>query len=114
MECSINFVPESIKDLECSINFVPESIKDLVADSSAMGSTVCVRFGAILIPNSYCDVCHDVLRFICSSCFMNTVERIHTLCYKTRIQNNNDSIYLQDPQKLMEETKSYQLLVDNT
>ena len=55
-----------------------------------MGSTVCVRCGATLIPHSYCDVCQDVLRFVCSSCLMYTDERIHTYCRSTRIQNNND------------------------
>ena len=55
-----------------------------------MGSTVCVRCGATLILHSYCDVCQDVLRFICSSCSMYTDERIHTYCRSTRIQNNHD------------------------
>jgi hypothetical protein len=55
-----------------------------------MGSTVCVRCGATLIPHSYCDVCQDVLRFICSSCSMYTDERIHTYCRSTRIKNNHD------------------------
>lgn len=55
-----------------------------------MGSTVCVRCGATLIPHSYCDVCLDVLRFVCSSCSMYTDERIHTYCRSTRIQNNYD------------------------
>jgi hypothetical protein len=55
-----------------------------------MGSTVCVRCGATLIPHSYCDVCQDVLRFVCSSCPMYTDERIHTYCRITRIQNNNN------------------------
>ena len=55
-----------------------------------MGSTVCVRCGATLIPHSYCDVCQDVIRFVCSSCSMYTDERIHTYCRSTRIQNNYD------------------------
>jgi hypothetical protein len=55
-----------------------------------MGSTVCVRCGATLIPHSYCDFCQDVLRFVCSFCSMYTDERIHTYCRSTRIQNNND------------------------
>jgi predicted amidophosphoribosyltransferase len=55
-----------------------------------MGSTVCVRCGAILIPHSYCDVCQDVLRFVCSSCSMYTDERFHTYCRSTRIQNSYD------------------------
>jgi hypothetical protein len=78
-----------------------------------MGSTVCVRCGATLIPHSYCDLCHDVLCFTCSSCSMNTDERIHVYCHNTSIQNNDDGIYLQDTQKLMEEPRSNQLLLYN-
>ena len=55
-----------------------------------MGSTVCVRCGATLIPHLYCDLCHDVLCFKCSSCSMNTDERIHIYCRNAGIQNNND------------------------
>ena len=77
-----------------------------------MGSTVCVRCGATLIPHSYCDVCQDALRFKCSSCSMSTDERIHAYCHNASIHENND-IHL-DTQQLMEEPKSYQLLVDNT
>ena len=55
-----------------------------------MGSTVCVRCGATLIPHSYCNVCQDVLRFVCSSCSMYIDERIHTYCRSTRIQYNYD------------------------
>jgi hypothetical protein len=64
-----------------------------------MGSTVCVRCGANLIPYSYCDVCHDVLCFICSSCSMNTIERIHAYCHNTSTLSDN----LQDSLELMEE-----------
>ena len=78
-----------------------------------MGSTVCVRCGATLIPHSYCDVCQDVLRFTCSSCSMSTDERIHTYCHNASIHENNNGIRL-DTQQLMEEPRSYQLLVDNT
>jgi hypothetical protein len=78
-----------------------------------MGSTVCVRCGATLIPHSYCDLCHDVLCFTCSSCSMNTDERIHVYCHNTSIQNDDDGIYLQDTQKLMEEPRSNQLLLYN-
>ena len=77
-----------------------------------MGSTVCVRCGATLIPHSYCDVCQDVLYFTCSSCSMSTDERIHAYCHNASIHAHND-IHL-DTQQLMEEPKSYQLLVDNT
>ena len=79
-----------------------------------MGSTVCVTCGETLIPHSYCDICQDVLRFICSSCSMNTDERIHAYCRNTSIRNINNGIYLKDTQKLMEEPKSYPLLIDNT
>ena len=89
------------------------SIKDLIADSAAMGSTVCVRCGATLIPHSYCDVCHDVLRFTCSSCSMNTVERIHAYCHNASTLSYDDNIYLQDTQKLIEEPISSQLVINN-
>lgn len=75
-----------------------------------MGSTICVRCGANLIPRSYCDVCHDVLCFTCSSCSMNTDERIHTNCRDVGGVYKN-SIYLHDTQKLMENPKSYQLII---
>ncbi|HXW11566.1 MAG TPA: hypothetical protein VD694_02310 [Nitrososphaeraceae archaeon] len=68
-----------------------------------MGSTVCVRCGANLIPHSYCDICHDVLCFICSSCSMNTIERIHTNCHNASTLGDNNNIYLQDPRELLEE-----------
>ena len=76
-----------------------------------MGSTVCVRCGATLIPHSYCDVCQDILRFTCSSCPMITDERIHAYCHNASIHENN-GIHL-DTQQLMEEPKSYQLLIYN-
>ena len=44
---------------------------------------------------------------------MNTDERIHTYCHNTSYQNNNDGIYLQDTQKLMEEPRLNQLLIHN-
>ena len=78
-----------------------------------MGSTVCVQCGATLIPHSYCDVCHDVLRFTCSSCSMNTVERIHAYCYNVSTLSYDDNIYLQDTQKLIEEPISSQLVINN-
>lgn len=66
-----------------------------------MGSTVCVRCGATLVPHSYCDVCHDVLRFICSSCLMYTDERIHAYCHNADIRKlaqlpNSSQIVLSD------------------
>lgn len=72
-----------------------------------MGSTICVRCGANLVPHSYCDICHEMLGFICSSCSMNTIERVHANCYDTcTLSNNNDNVYLQDSQNLMEEPTS--------
>jgi hypothetical protein len=73
-----------------------------------MGSTVCVRCGSTLIPNSYCGVCQDVLRFVCSFCLMYTDERIHAYCRNARANNNSD-IYLKDTLKSIEEQKSHQL-----
>jgi hypothetical protein len=77
-----------------------------------MGSTVCVRCGATLIPYSYCGVCQDVLRFVCSSCLMYTDERIHAYCHNARV-NNNSGIYLKDTLTSIEEQKSHQLLIDD-
>lgn len=69
-----------------------------------MGSTVCVRCGANLMPHSYCNVCHDVLCFRCSSCSMNTDERIHVLCrgIDNANNNNNNNGIREDTQKLMQ------------
>ena len=78
-----------------------------------MGSTICVRCGANLIPHFYCDVCHDVLCFTCSSCSMNTIERIHAYCHNARTLSYDDSVYLQNTQKLMEEPISSQLVINN-
>jgi hypothetical protein len=55
-----------------------------------MGSTICVSCGAILVPYSYCDICQDVSRFVCSSCSMLTDERIHIYCNDDSIRNNNN------------------------
>ena len=69
-----------------------------------MGSTACVRCGANIVPHSFCDICHDVLGFTCSSCSMNTIERTHANCYDIIAPdtNNSNNLYLQDSQKLME------------
>jgi hypothetical protein len=64
-----------------------------------MGSTICVRCGASLIPHSFCYVCHDVLFFKCSSCSMNTDERIHVYCRNLNTANND--MPLEHKQKLM-------------
>ena len=70
-----------------------------------MGSTICVRCGASLIPHSYCNVCHDVLYFTCSSCSMNTDERFHPYC------QNPDTV--KDKQKLIQRPQSSQLIMDD-
>jgi hypothetical protein len=54
-----------------------------------MGSTLCVRCGAILIPSSYCEVCDNVLCFKCSSCSMITDERIHVFCQNANIVDSS-------------------------
>ena len=73
-----------------------------------MGSTICVRCGANLMPHSYCNVCHDVLYFTCSSCSMNTDERFHAYCRNPDTVNNN----LEDKQKLIQRPESSQLIMD--
>jgi hypothetical protein len=73
-----------------------------------MGSTVCVRCGASLIPNSYCNICHDVLCFTCSSCSMITDERIHSYCLNTNIVNGNNSV-----QQLMGGLNYPQITINN-
>jgi hypothetical protein len=74
-----------------------------------MGSTICVRCGATLIPHSYCDICRDVLCFTCSSCSMITDERIHTYCRDITIQSNDNVICLQNPQKSMDQQYFHQI-----
>ena len=77
-----------------------------------MGSTVCVRCDAPLLPYSYCDICDDILCFTCSSCSMITDERIHAYCRKAIIVNYNDSTH-QDKQRLLVEPNSSQVVMDN-
>jgi hypothetical protein len=43
---------------------------------------------------------------------MYTDERIHANCLNASNQNNN-SVYLQDTQRILEEPRSYQLLIDD-
>jgi hypothetical protein len=63
------------------------------------------------MPHSYCNVCHDVLYFTCSSCFLNTDERIHAYCRNPR---NPDTVnYLEDKQKLIQSPQSSQLIMDD-
>jgi hypothetical protein len=81
-----------------------------------MGSTICVRCGAGLIPHSYCNVCHNILCFTCSSCFTNTDERIHAYCQNTdsiiNDLNSDSGTYIENNQKLMK-SRSQLILDDN-
>jgi outer membrane phospholipase A len=54
-----------------------------------MSSTLCVRCGSDLIPFSYCKVCSQVVRFVCSSCNMITDERFHVYCKRISSEDNN-------------------------
>jgi hypothetical protein len=45
-----------------------------------MSSTLCVRCGSDLLPLSYCKVCNQIVRFVCSSCNMISDERYHLYC----------------------------------
>ncbi len=76
-----------------------------------MGSTICVRCGASLIPHSYCNECHEVLYFTCPSCFMNTDERIHMHCRNPDTVNNG--VLLEDKQRFMKRPESSQLIMDD-
>jgi hypothetical protein len=59
----------------------------------------------------YCDVCHRVLYFTCSSCSMNTDERIHVYCRNTDTVNY-DGTFLQGVKKLVEKPNSSHLIMD--
>jgi uncharacterized Zn finger protein (UPF0148 family) len=100
--------------LKCSLKFVNyEGINDLVADSATMGSTICVKCGATLIPHSYCDICQDVLLFRCSSCLMYTDERIHIYCRSVSTLNYNNHTYLEDTRKPAQIPNSSQIILNN-
>ncbi len=45
-----------------------------------MSSTLCVKCGSDLVPFSYCKVCNQVVRIVCSSCNMISDERYHLYC----------------------------------
>ena len=45
-----------------------------------MSSTLCVKCGSDLVPFSYCKVCNQVVKFVCSSCNMISDERYHLYC----------------------------------
>lgn len=76
-----------------------------------MGSTICVRCGANLIPYSYCDICNDILCFTCSSCSMRTDERIHAYCRSTSIIIDNNDVHSQDLRQIIDNSNSYQLVI---
>ena len=78
-----------------------------------MGSTLCVRCGAILIPRSYCGVCDDVLRFMCSSCSMITDERIHAFCQDSSIVNGDINRNHDLQELLMGDSNSPQIVMNN-
>jgi hypothetical protein len=78
-----------------------------------MGSTVCVKCGANLVPNSYCDICHDVISFTCSSCSMDTVERIHAYSHNNFTLNNNNNLHLQDSQMSLKEPISPRFAIND-
>ena len=45
-----------------------------------MSSTSCVRCGNDLVSFSFCKVCNQVIRLVCSSCNMISDERFHLYC----------------------------------
>ena len=76
-----------------------------------MGSTICVRCRANLMPHSFCNLCHEVLCFTCSSCSMNTDERIHAYCRNPDTVNDiNIDVYLEDKQ--MQRPESSRLIMN--
>lgn len=52
-----------------------------------MSSTLCVKCGSDLVPFSYCKVCNQVVRFVCSSCNMISDERFHLYCKEVSKKN---------------------------
>ena len=86
--------------------------KGLAYQNTGMGSTLSVRCGAILIPRSYCDVCDDVVCFMCSSCSMITDERIHSYCQNANIVNGHTNRN-QDLQEVLIEPNSPQITMNN-
>jgi hypothetical protein len=58
---------------------------------------VCVRCGSDLVPFSYCKVCNQVVRFVCSSCNMISDERFHLYCKEV---SKNDVKLLQSKKEL--------------
>ena len=70
-----------------------------------MSSTLCVRCGSDLVPFSYCKVCNQVVRFVCSSCNMISDERFHIYCKEV---SKNDVKLLQSKKERGRE----QILID--
>jgi hypothetical protein len=70
-----------------------------------MSSTLCVRCGSDLVPFSYCKVCNQVVRFVCSSCNMISDERFHLYCKEV---SKNDVKLLQSKKERGRE----QILID--
>jgi hypothetical protein len=62
-----------------------------------MSSTLCVRCGSDLVPFSYCKICNQVVRFVCSSCNMISDERFHLYCKEV---SKNDVKLLQSKKEL--------------
>lgn len=52
-----------------------------------MSSTLCVKCGSDLVPFSYCKICNQVVRFVCSSCNMISDERFHLYCKEVSKKN---------------------------
>jgi hypothetical protein len=69
-----------------------------------MSSTLCVRCGSDLVPFSYCKVCNQVVKFVCSSCNMISDERYHLYCTEV---SKNDVKLLQSKKE-----RSGQILID--
>ncbi len=78
-----------------------------------MGSTICVRCGANLIPHSYCDACQEVLSFVCSSCSKFTDERVHAYCRNVDSVNKSEGIYFQEIQNPSKMLKPSFLIMNN-
>lgn len=64
-----------------------------------MSSTLCVRCGSDLVPFSYCKVCSQVVRFVCSSCNMITDERFHLYC--KRVSKKDDNLMQQEQEQIL-------------
>jgi hypothetical protein len=70
-----------------------------------MSSTLCVRCGSDLVPFSYCKVCNQVVKLVCSSCNMISDERYHLYCKEV---SKNDVKLLQSKKERGRE----QILID--